>query len=364
MKRVFLYAYDRINLGDDLFIYTITNRYPNVKFYLWSDKNNRNTFKSIKNLVVLDKESLFLRILQSIRRSFVPKYMRWRKQTCDAIVYIGGSIFIEYDNWEQILNWWDYEVKNWPFYVLGANFGPYKTEDYRNKLAEVFYNVKDVCFRDQYSLNVFSDVPTVRSAPDILFGYPMPISDITQKQIFISVIDCGSRKTGLDCLAQFEKQYLDFLCRLLNGYLQTGYTLAFASFCGNEGDMIAIDNVLSVMNIAKENAKVKIIQYDGTNVGMVLQTISESELVVASRFHASILGFAANKPVLPVVYSDKTIHVLNDVGFGGIYLDIRALKDVDILYLQENLEQQKLHNVEILKEQSKKHFAKLDEVLC
>ena len=32
MKRIFLYAYDKINLGDDLFISFITNRYPDIYF--------------------------------------------------------------------------------------------------------------------------------------------------------------------------------------------------------------------------------------------------------------------------------------------------------------------------------------------
>ena len=32
MNSVFLYAYDRQNLGDDLFVHTITKRYPDVQF--------------------------------------------------------------------------------------------------------------------------------------------------------------------------------------------------------------------------------------------------------------------------------------------------------------------------------------------
>lgn len=43
------------------------------------------------------------------------------EKRCDAIVYIGGSIFIEYDNWKQILTWWDYEALNRKFYIWVQN---------------------------------------------------------------------------------------------------------------------------------------------------------------------------------------------------------------------------------------------------
>ena len=49
MKKAFLYAYDRQNLGDDLFVHTITGRYPNTQFYMWSDRKNRETFSFLPN---------------------------------------------------------------------------------------------------------------------------------------------------------------------------------------------------------------------------------------------------------------------------------------------------------------------------
>lgn len=138
MKRVFLYAYDKQNLGDDLFVYTITKRYPDVRFYMWSDKVNQIIFQSLHNLKVVDRDSAFVRLLKRIRPSFVARYRAWLENRCRAVVYIGGSIFMEYENWEQILNWWDYETQNRPFYIIGANFGPYHSEAFRNKLAEIF----------------------------------------------------------------------------------------------------------------------------------------------------------------------------------------------------------------------------------
>jgi len=91
MKKIFLYAYDRINLGDDLFVHTITKRYPDVKFFLWSTAINRTTFSSLKNLVVLDQESFIIRFLQKIRPSLAIRFKHNKEMSCDAVVYIGGS---------------------------------------------------------------------------------------------------------------------------------------------------------------------------------------------------------------------------------------------------------------------------------
>ena len=131
MKKAFLYAYDRQNLGDDLFVHAITGRYPNTQFYMWSDRKNQETFSCLPNLKVIDKDSGFVHFLHKLRPSLVARYRAWLEKRCDAVVYIGGSIFMEYPNWEQLCTWWEYEAQNRPFYVLGANFGPYHTEGYR-----------------------------------------------------------------------------------------------------------------------------------------------------------------------------------------------------------------------------------------
>lgn len=359
MKKIFLYAYDRINFGDDLFIHTICNRYPDVKFYLWSKKYNKKTFSEIKNLKVLDQDGKLITMLSKIHPSLFAKYKAYLELKCDAVVYIGGSIFIEYDNWEQILNWWDYEALNRKFYILGANFGPYKTEAYRDNLASILNNVEDICFRDKYSADLFSDVKTVRYAPDILFNYQFPIVE-SKKQVFISVIDCFSRDTGLDKLFDKELQYIELLKKYINYYVENGYSIKLASFCRIEKDMESIHKIVESLDFSvKDN--IEFIDYDGTNVTKLITAIAESEFVIASRFHAAVLGFAANKPVLPVVYSDKTVNILKDLAFNGKYIDIRKLDDNSYIQpLDINLDMQLIGNIEEVKEESRLHFEKLD----
>lgn len=363
MKRVFLYAYDHCNLGDDLFVHAITMRYPNVQFYLWSDKNNRKTFQRIPNLKALDKNGTLIQMLHRLRPSLVPRYRGWLENRCNAVVYIGGSIFMEYENWEQILTWWEYEAKNRPFYVLGANFGPYKSEAFRNKLADIFCDAKDVCFRDRYSYKKFCDVSTIRYAPDILFSYPMPKVAAVKKQLFVSPIDCSSRGEGETSLSAYEEHYIATLSRLLKHYLNDGYRLVLASFCKEEGDERAIRKLLISLGLDEKDERIIILSYNGTNAGTLTAALSESEYVIATRFHAAILALAAGRPVFPIVYSDKTLHVLEDIDFSGNYADLRNMQSISYKDSRSNLDTPQEIDFARLAQQAQEHFAMLDQEL-
>ena len=363
MKKVFLYAYDCQNLGDDLFVHAIAKRYPGVKFFIWSDAMNVETFRQIPNLKVINDDSKYVRCLKRIRPSLVSRRRAKAEQRCDAVVYIGGSLFIEYDNWETILTWWDYEAKNRNFYVIGANFGPYKTEAYREKLAEIFSKMKDVCFRDRYSLNMFRENYHVRYAPDILLGIDMPKRTDDRKRVFISVINCQDKSEGINQFSKFESQYLSLLLYLINAFASIGYRISLASFCQAEGDETAINKLINQLDDSIVQTCIDLVNYNGKNADDMLLTISNSDYVIASRFHAAILGFAAEKPVLPVVYSDKTIHVLNDLQFMGIVLDLRRLENVSLNKLIDEKEKQLLQHFDYYREKSYEQFAILDQQL-
>lgn len=362
MKKIFLHAYDQINLGDDLFIHTIVNRYPHVKFYMWSDIQNRITFRVLEKLTILNKDSKFLGFLQKVRPSFAARYKAWWEKRCDAVVYIGGSIFIEYDNWKQILNWWEYEAENRSFYALGANFGPYQSEEYRKRLYNIFEKMQDVCFRDRYSYQKFEGNKAVRCASDILFSIEMPKVEQIKKQIFLSVIDVDTKDEGKNILSIYCKEYIEKISEVIKEYVQRGYSVVISSFCKIEGDEDAINKILNHLSNCSRKY-IYTLNYDGTNAEEILKEIASSEGIIASRFHAAILGIAAGRPVFPIVYSNKTIHALEDMNFKGEYVDIRNLKELDFVKVQKNLSKLPVYPINELRESAQKHFKKLDEVL-
>lgn len=360
MKKIFLYAYDNVNLGDDLFIETIVNRYPDTKFYFWTDCKNKQVFNDLKNLKIIKKNSAGRKLLKKISPSLEVRYKTKIQNKCDAQVYIGGSIFIEYPTWKNIAAWWDFQSRNYPFYVVGANFGPYQTEEYRTAMDKVYRQLKDICFRDTYSKKLFDKNQKVRQAPDILFSYPMPKSEVSKKQVFISVISYKEKELNWDFDQMTNEEYLGKMAQMTEGFLKQGYRIILASFCRQEGDLKAAEEIKE--RISHQQQNIYILDYNGRNRTKILNEMSASAYIIAARFHGTILAMAAEKPVFPIIYSDKMKYVLEDLGFRGSYADLRNPESLCFENAKGNLESDDILNVKKLAEASQKHFEKLDEL--
>lgn len=360
MKKAFIYAYDHINFGDDLFVRTLVKRYPKVQFYMQSTQENKQNFSDLKNLHIIQETDFPYPLLRKIKGSLVSRYQAnfWKK--CAALIYIGGSIFIEYPTWENIVNWWNHQAEHYPFFVMGANFGPYKSEEYRKNMDRIFSKLKDVCFRDQYSYRLFEDNKNVRVAPDILFC--LGNTDVADKrnEIVFSVIDCRKKDEGSNKLAQYADDYIRAMTALGRHYLELGKKVVYLSFCRAEGDEDAIHEIVRGLGTSADGSY-EILNYNGQNSSELLERMKYAEGIVATRFHATILGLALGTPVLPVIYSDKTRHVLQDLQFDGECLDIRNMDLEKVCELP--MKGFTKETIEALKQKSQAHFEKLDQKL-
>lgn len=357
MKKIKVYAYTKQNLGDDLFIKILCERYPNTQFVLYAPEVYKEIFKSTNNLEICSSDNKLNRIVNFIARKFgINNYVDKRLvEASDGGVYIGGSLFIQGDDWREYTENYikPMNVKDKPFYLLGVNFGPFNSKEYYLKYKEIFRKYTDICFRENHSYDMFKDLNNTRIADDIVFG----LKGIKIKQdnsVVISVIRPSYREE----LQREDFSYYKKMKEMCIEFINRGLEVTLMSFCKNEGDEDAVSAMISLI---PDELKDKIHSYYyETNINEALNVLASSKAIVASRFHAMILGLVFEKPILPLIYSKKMTNVLEDINFKGPYYNIKKLDKVNIDYSWIES-----RNEDIKKQvnNSEKHFKKLDEFL-
>lgn len=350
MLKVFLSVYTNYNLGDDIFFEIIINRYKN-QFVL----NAGNKYKKYPNTTIINKKifnclnKLIIKISNG-RNSFENYIM----SKCDITVLIGGSMFIEFDD----SNEYPYLIGGGKkYYILGSNFGPYKSNKFKEKFLSVFYNAEDVCFREEHSYELFKDLPNVRYASDIVFTLDTSNIKITDnKKVVISVIDCDKKINS-----KYTELYENKIIELIKLFYTKGYEITLMSYCKSEGDEFAIERIISKLDDEKIRKDINKYFYDG-NIEEALNVMGDCQIVIGTRFHANILGLVMNKTIIPIAYSDKTLNVLKDMNFKGKVFDIRDMSKFDVNSLTDEDLNYKL-DVAYQKKDAQRQFENLDKVL-
>lgn len=320
MKKVFIMAYLRKNFGDDLFVHMLLEKYKNLEFYIKYDNHDYLDYLAKhENLHVLYGKDTD----EELYNSDVNEY--------DAYVYIGGSIFMEGgSSYNLSPKFYDFVKRckdnNKPFCYISCNYGPYQTQEYFDLSKKDFAECTDICFRDLYSYNLFSDIETVRYAPDFAFSYNTPDVPKKENTVGISIIDLGIRND----LKAKENSYINFICNNIKDYIDKGNDVYLFSFCKYEGDERAIEKITN--NFLNES-KLHIVNYSG-NIDKFLQVYNQMEYMICARFHAMILSTIAKQKIYIMTYSKKIDRVIEDLDLNLPILHLSDLNENDKLELE------------------------------
>lgn len=330
-KRILVCAYFAKNMGDDLFLKVLIDRYPNVRWdLLTANRHYLKIFKNYKQVriiytyrdIKLGKQSHNLFFL--INNLF--KYKKY-----DAMINIGGSIFMQNPAWKIRLEERKYilnQIKAEKNFIIGANFGPFKDDQFIKAYQELLPHYDDVCFRDEYSYNLFKDLKNVRLAPDVVFNYEYPKCKQSAKIIGFSTINLQER-VGLQA---FSNSYHHKVIELIKQYIARGYHIRLFSFCENEGDLRGIKQMMKQIH-PLNHKQIKVINYTG-DIDSFINAFQSCEQIIGSRLHALILAMLFNKSFYPLYYSDKTKHILEDFKINHIGTPI---KEIDQLKIEETI---------------------------
>lgn len=327
MKRVLLHAYTHFNLGDDLFIKIICERYPNAQFTLDAPQAYKEKFREIKNLLIFPNDSFPVRGIRFICKQLnkLPLFYRLLSKNHDVIVQIGGSLFIQNKDWAaNLAHTKALQVKGIPTFLLGINFGPFHDDDFYFKHQQAFQAYTDICFREQYSYRLFQTIPHARLAGDIGFLLSKQKASKKQKSVIISVIKPSIRED----LSHYDEVYYDKIKEITIFLIHQGYEVILMSFCAYEGDPEAIQAILSLLP-EQYQSLTKAYYYEG-DLEAGLQHIAEAQFMIATRFHAFILALTFEIPVFPIIYSQKTRHVIEDIHFDKPFITFDQLHRLDL----------------------------------
>lgn len=347
--KIFADAYLKKNLGDDLFLKILSDRYSKCDIYAYS--NVRYPKKNLGDNVHM-KSGILIGIINKIY-SFIFKkghlFNYLYKKKCDITVIIGGSLFIEPQNINVLKNKFEKEYKPYCQFILGTNFGPYKTDDYIELIKNnVFKYTNDICFRDNYSYQLFKDLDNIRVANDIVFNIQEPKKKENENYVIISVINCKAKG-----ILKYEEKYLKFLKDIIVYFYKKNFKIKLMSFCKYEND----EETIKVLKRGLNNIEVETYFYNG-NTDEALEVLSNSKIIVGSRFHANIIGLKFKKKIIPIAYSDKTINALKDLKYEGNIFDIRNFNYDNLEQLiDENLN----YVLDIKNNNAQLQFLKLDK---
>ncbi len=337
--KVFILAYAKQNLGDDLFVVMLCKKYPQISFYInISDKNNAKAFEEIPNITIIPEKERIL--------------TKENAKDYDAYIYIGGSIFMEggvvYNITEDFLEFLK-ECKRLqiPFHYVSSNFGPYHTKEYLELAGRVYKN-STICFRDKYSYELFKQIPTVSYAPDLAFCYQtLENINIRKNTVGISLIDMEIRKD----LKFQEENYYEMLIHNIIDYIQSQKEIYLFSFCKYEGDENSISKLKNKLPVEYQD-KVHAVYYRG-DLDSFMKQYKSMEYMICSRFHAMVLSVVFGQKCRIMSYSNKIDNVIKDL----------TLFDQEIIHFKDLTQNTKmpLESFEKVEEKKVKEIAKQAE---
>lgn len=328
-----VYAWFAQNLGDDLMVDMLAKRFPNYNFY--TERETKNPFL-LKNKNFRDK-GFYKEKYQKIGKisdrlhkredgTYVASKIKEIEDNRFCSILIGGSVFMQRGALSKAqvdarMRRNNSYLNHGPLFVIGANFGAYYTDYFKDCFEEHFKKCKGISFRDKLSFDMFCHLPNVNYSPDLVFALDnLPKGRDNTNEILISVIDI-SAKYGIE---KYAESYENFIAEFCKYVIERGKTPVLMSFCEFEGDEKAINRILT--RIGEYASKTKTYFYDG-DMQKALKRIADSDFVLASRFHAMVLAILFKKRFYALSYDMKIDNVLKDIK-SNLYCKVEELDKI------------------------------------
>ena len=377
MKKIYVHAYLVGNLGDDLMVSSVLRRYPKAQFCFVNSGIYRKRFSDLPNCRVyaIEDPDFSLR-----HRKYMKKYNKNALilglqghliHSSSASVHIGGSVFVQHkDDYSEALEVdRDLLAYSRRLFVVGANFGPYSNPQYLADYRALFPSYTGICMRDHASVELFSDLPNVRYAPDPVFTLRPALPAVKKRKAVFAPIELSFRN-GKNDLSPYEDSYARFHAGMIRELLNRRYEVTLLAFCPAEQDETMLQKILGFLP-EEDAAAVSCLSYTD-DMDAILSEIAQSSLCISTRFHGIVLGLLCGCRTLPIIYSQKASQMLADLNHpagldlrhldaqGAVENQSRRISHADLL---DRLLQTEVFDVEPVRRAAEGQFFWLDRYL-
>lgn len=294
---ILLDAFYDLNYGDDIFIETVTGRFPGCKFYSFLEHYPEKVIcwaEKIPNLYLLPDCDVFL-----------------GKNMFDAYMCVGGDIFPDNGDFTkrkkyvQAVKQVHGPVIFWGFSL----FHSYSTQT-RQDLVEMMSAADVIAPRDAHSAQMLSQLLPGKEIT--------PIADLA----FLSQWTAGEKAARLGISVRRPNYATDRDMERYTADLQDGINTYLAGdparevvlFSLSDGNTSDIPVVEGILDGVEDQTRVKHCVYTG-DIAEIKTQIASCELVICTRLHAMISCIAMDIPFIPIVYEVKMAHILQDLGY-------------------------------------------------
>jgi colanic acid/amylovoran biosynthesis protein len=349
-RTILVRAYTGGNCGDDLFLKILFERFSKSKILLLIFPKQYKLYKEwlrvYQNLSLIHMPTFpfirkcflkFISLFDAGRTEYNCKskiYFNFFidvKNKIDVYIYIGGSMFAQFRSGLTIKDKLETVIVSAlfdkPKYILGANFGPFVSDDFREYYKTVFGQYDDICFRDYKSYNYFRDLTQVRRENDIVFSLNYEIIEKEKLSVGVSIIDLLACKPARNTRRDFEEVYSKTIIELIERFLSENRPVYLFAFCCGDGDEKAIQKILKKLT-SQNKSMIRIIEYKG-DLDLFISEYMKVETMIVTRFHAMILSLLAGQYMYPLIYDQKMYNVLQDLHYNDQYSEISNIAPVD-----------------------------------
>ncbi len=297
LMKIFLDVYLDNNLGDDIMVKGVLNKYLKHQFYTVSDNDSvHKTYEENQNLTFISKKD----------KSSIMNEV-------DVYLTLGGSVFLFRKpanlvfRLKKIMSILKAKRNGAKIITVGSNLGPFNVIGGEMLTRYELSKNDDIAVRDSNSYEyikqhvgnqvVFSD--------DIVFE--LLEEDLVREMKEVVGISCFTPSGTQEVIDSLVNEYIQISDDILKNDKNVRISL-FAFDTLKENDLVVAEMVLSRVC---DPTRVTIVPYIG-DVEKFLEKFSQCSKMLAVRFHSAILAEIFKIPFYPIAYSNKMENYIKD----------------------------------------------------